>query len=128
MHSIGNPKPWRILALGLILVMLVAMACAPAEAPQPVVIEKEVVREVVKEVPVVTEVVKEAEVIREVLVEAEVVVHTSRKLIMVPQICRKTTLWTLLLVQVVRVVRWTTKDRLVNPLGCIHIQEVQLQP
>ena len=53
----------------VILLMLFAGACG--SSAEPVIVEKEVVREVVKEVPVVKEVVKE--VPKEVIVEKEVV-------------------------------------------------------
>ena len=72
-----NPKV--IVSGSLLLLLIVAMACGADATPTPVVIEKEVVKEVVKEVevikevPVEKEVIKEVEVVKEVLVEKEVV-------------------------------------------------------
>jgi len=54
----GNLPRYQVwLFVPLLALLLVALACAPAEAPEPIVTEKEVVGEVVKEVPVEKEVV-----------------------------------------------------------------------
>ena len=58
----------------LSLLLLIAMACGDADTPTPVVIEKEVIKEVVVEKEVIKEVVMEKEVIKEVVMVKEVVV------------------------------------------------------
>ena len=58
-----------VLFTPLLLVLLFATACG--SSAEPVVVEKEVIKEVIKEVPVIKEVVKE--VTKEVIVEKEVV-------------------------------------------------------
>jgi peptide/nickel transport system substrate-binding protein len=59
----------------VVLAMLFAVACG-GTAAEPIVVEKEVVKEVVKEVPVIKEVVKEIR--KEVVVEKEVVKEVER--------------------------------------------------
>ncbi len=61
-HRLFSPK-----ALILTLLLLIAVACGAAS--EPVIVEKEVVKEVIKEVPVVKEVVKEVPVVKEVIKE-----------------------------------------------------------
>ena len=67
-------KKLLILLLATAVFSLVLAACSSSETPTPIVIEKEVI----KEVPVVKEVVREVEkrVIQTVVVEKQVVVHT----------------------------------------------------
>ena len=65
-------KTWLFAMISVLL--LVAMACGAADTPTPIVIEKEVI----KEVPVVKEVIKEVEVVKEVIVEKEVVVFEAK--------------------------------------------------
>ncbi len=59
-------KPKILLSALAILPLLFVVACGSATAPEPVIVEKEVVREVIKEVPV------EKEVVREVIIEVPV--------------------------------------------------------
>lgn len=72
-----------ILYTALMFVLVVAIACGSAPA-EPVVIEKEVIKEVIKEVPVIKEVIKE--VPREVIVEKEVIreVVTEKLIVATP--------------------------------------------
>ena len=67
-------KKLLILLLATAVFSLILAACSSSETPTPIVIEKEVI----KEVPVVKEVVREVEkrVIQTVVVEKQVVVHT----------------------------------------------------
>ena len=65
----------QIAFVPLLLALVFIVGCGAAATPAPVVVEKEVVKEIVKEVPVEKEVVKE--VIREVPVEKEVVVTAT---------------------------------------------------
>jgi len=51
----------------VLLLLMVAVACG-GTAAKPVIVEKEVIREVIKEVPVIKEVIKE--VVKEVVVVA----------------------------------------------------------
>jgi ABC-type transport system substrate-binding protein len=74
---IKNPKV--LIFTPLMLIMLFAVACG--SSAEPVVVEKEVIREVVKEVPVVKEVVKE--VTKEIIVEKEVVREVVKEVIVV---------------------------------------------
>ena len=59
-------KPKILLSALAILPRLFVVACGSATAPEQVIVEKEVVREVIKEVPV------EKEVVREVIIEVPV--------------------------------------------------------
>ena len=85
-HWLGNPK---VLILSpLLLVLLFAVSCG-GTAATPVVVEKEVIREVIKEVVVEKEVVKEVvkevpvEVIKEVIVEKEVFIEVIKRVVVV---------------------------------------------
>jgi len=74
------PKSKVIIWLSLVLILASAFACGGAAAT-PVVVEREVVKEVVKEVVVEKEVVKEVEV--EVVVEKEVVKEVIKDVVVV---------------------------------------------
>ena len=63
----------------VVLLMLFAMACGSSAPAEPVVVEKEIVKEVIKEVPVIKEVIKE--VPKEVIVEKEVVKEVEKQVI-----------------------------------------------
>ena len=77
-HWLGNP---RVLILTpLMLVLLFAMACGGTSA-EPVIIEKEVIKEVVKEVVVTKEVIREVQV--EVIVEKEVIKEVFREVMVI---------------------------------------------
>lgn len=79
-----STRPWIniriLLPIATVSLMLFAVACGGAGAT-PVVIEKEVIKEVVKEVPVIKEVVKE--VSKEVIVEKEVIKEVVREVVVV---------------------------------------------
>ena len=78
--ALPRPGNLRVLVFfPVILLMLFAAACG--SSAEPVIVEKEVVREVVKEVPVVKEVVKE--VPKEVIVEKEVVREIVKEVVVV---------------------------------------------
>ena len=66
--------PRALILAPLTLVLFLAVACG-GSAAEPVIVEKEVVKEVIKEVPVVKEVIKEVpkEVVKEVPVVKEVI-------------------------------------------------------
>jgi peptide/nickel transport system substrate-binding protein len=73
-RSIRNPKV--LILTPLVLVLLFAMACGSSAPAAPVVVEKEVIKEVIKEVPVEKVVIKE--VIKEVVVQSEVMAKSSK--------------------------------------------------
>jgi ABC-type transport system substrate-binding protein len=77
-HWLRNPKV--IIFTPLILLLLFTVAC-DGTAAEPIVVEKEVVREVVKEVVVEKEV--PIEVIKEVVVEKEVIRDVVKEVVVV---------------------------------------------
>ena len=73
-------KDTRVLIFRLLmLILLFAVACG--SSAEPVVVEKEVIKEVVKEVPVVKEVIKE--VPKEVIIEKEVVKEVVKQVVVI---------------------------------------------
>ena len=78
-HIWKRPSVWIPTVMALVL--FVAMACGSAPA-EPIVIEKEVIKEIIKEVPVVKEVIKE--VPKEVIVEKEVVREVVKEVFVIP--------------------------------------------
>jgi len=72
--SVPTRINWRSLAPTVIAILLLATVACGGTAATPVVIEKEVVKEVIKEVPVEKEVIKEVEKL--VIVEKEVLKET----------------------------------------------------
>ena len=76
-HRLTQPK--TIIFTPLVLLMMFAIACG--SSAEPVVVEKEVVKEVVKEVAVETEVIKEVPV--DVVVEKEVIKEVVKEVIVV---------------------------------------------
>ena len=72
---IWNKK--AVLYAPLIFVLLFAFACG--SSAEPVIVEKEVIREVIKEVPVIKEVIKE--VLKEIIVEKEVVREVVKEVV-----------------------------------------------
>ena len=76
-HWLRNKK--AVIYAPLIFIMLFAVACG--SSTEPVIVEKEVVREVVKEVPVIKEVIKE--VPKEVIVEKIVVREVVKEVVVV---------------------------------------------
>ncbi|MFQ6027171.1 MAG: ABC transporter substrate-binding protein, partial [Dehalococcoidia bacterium] len=66
-------KPRKLFFILPVLLLLFALACGSAAAPEPAVIEKEVIKEVPVEKEVIREVEVEKEVIKEVEVEKEVI-------------------------------------------------------
>ena len=78
MHQwFGNKK--AIFYAPFLFVLLFSVACGSSAAP--VVVEKEVVKEVIKEVPVIKEVIKE--VPKEVIVEKEVVKEVEKQVVVI---------------------------------------------
>ena len=77
MTSLWNKK--AILYSPLIFIVLFAVACG--SSAEPVIVEKEVIKEVIKEVPVVKEVIKEVE--KEIIVEKEVVKEVVREVMVI---------------------------------------------
>ena len=77
---IWNKK--AVLYAPLIFVLLFAFACG--SSAEPVIVEKEVIREVIKEVPVIKEVIKE--VLKEIIVEKEVVREVVKEVVVVAKI------------------------------------------
>ena len=69
-------RRWIVVPVPLLLVLL--LACGTSAAPDPVVVEKEVIKEVQVEVPVDREVIVVKEVIKEVPVEVVVVKEVER--------------------------------------------------
>ena len=76
-HWLRNKK--AVIYAPLIFIMLFAVACG--SSAEPVIVEKEVIKEVVKEVPVIKEVIKE--VPKEVIVEKIVVREVVREKLVV---------------------------------------------
>ena len=76
-HRLTQPK--TIIFTPLVLLMMFAIACG--SSAEPVVVEKEVVKEIVKEVVVETEVIKEVPV--DVLVEKEVIKEVVKEVMVV---------------------------------------------
>lgn len=76
-HWFGKKK--AVFYFPLLFVLLFSVACG--SSAEPVVVEKEVVKEVVKEVPVVKEVIKE--VPKEVIVEKEVVKEVEKQVVVI---------------------------------------------
>ncbi len=78
MHQwFGNKK--AIFYAPFLFVLLFSVACG--SSAEPVVVEKEVVKEVIKEVPVIKEVIKE--VPKEVIVEKEVVKEVEKQVVVI---------------------------------------------
>jgi len=77
MTSLWNKK--AVLYAPLIFILLFAVACG--SSAEPVIVEKEVIKEVIKEVPVIKEVIKE--VPKEVIVEKEVVKEVYRDVMVI---------------------------------------------
>ena len=67
-RSIKSPKV--LILTPLVMVLFFALACGTAAPAEPVIVEKEVIKEVIKEVPVEKIVVRE--VIKEVVKQSEV--------------------------------------------------------
>ena len=65
-------SPKVLIFVPLLLVLVLAVACGADATPTPVVIEKEVIKEVEVPVEVIKEVIKEVEVTKEVIKEVEV--------------------------------------------------------
>ena len=76
-HRLTQPK--TIIFTPLVLLLMFAIACG--SSAEPVVVEKEVVKEVIKEVPVETEVIKEVPV--DVVVEKEVIKEVVKEVMVV---------------------------------------------
>ena len=76
-HPAKHPKVF-ILPL-FVFILLFAVACG--STAEPVIVEKEVIKEVIKEVPVIKEVIKEVE--KEVIVEKEVVKEVVREVMVI---------------------------------------------
>ena len=76
-HWLRNKK--AVIYAPLIFILLFAVACG--SSAEPVIVEKEVVKEVVKEVPVIKEVIKE--VPKEVIVEKEVVREVVKQVVVI---------------------------------------------
>ena len=73
--SYPTPRhPSIVILFSAMLFLLSAVACG--SSAEPVIVEKEVIKEVVKEVPVVKEVIKE--VPKEVIIEKEVVKEVEK--------------------------------------------------
>ena len=77
MTSLWNKK--AVLYAPLIFILLFAVACG--SSAEPVIVEKEVIKEVIKEVAVIKEVIKE--VPTEVIVEKEVVKEVYRDVMVI---------------------------------------------
>ena len=75
-HWLMNPK--ALLLPPLLMVLLFAVSCG-GTAAEPVIIEKEVIKEVEKEVVVIKEVIKEVPV--EVIVEKEVIREVVKEVV-----------------------------------------------
>ena len=63
----------------VVLLMLFATACGSSAPAEPVVVEKEIVKEIIKEVPVIKEVIKE--VPKEVIVEKVVIKEVVKEVL-----------------------------------------------
>jgi len=73
----------RVLVLApLMLLLLFALACGTTAAPEPIIVEKEVIKEIIKEVVVEKEVIKEVPV--EVVVEKQVIKEVEVQIIVTP--------------------------------------------
>ena len=73
-------KPSRALMLiPFLALLIVAVACGGTAAPEPVVVEKEIIKEVPKEIVVEKEVIKE--VPKEIVVEKEVIKEVAKEVV-----------------------------------------------
>ncbi len=75
-----TPMSIALIWIPLILILAIAAACG-GSAPEPIVVEKEVVKEIIKEVVVQKEVIKEVPV--EVVVEKEVIKEVVKEVVVV---------------------------------------------
>jgi len=75
-----TPMSIALIWIPLILILAIAAACG-GSAPEPIVVEKEVVKEIIKEVAVEKEVIKEVPV--EVVVEKEVIKEVVKEVVVV---------------------------------------------
>ena len=74
-------KPRVLLSAPLLLVLLLAVACGTSAPADPIVVEKEVIKEVIKEIVVEKEVIKEVPI--EVVVEKVVVKEVIKEVVVV---------------------------------------------
>ena len=72
----------KFLIITPLVFLLMALAACGGTTAEPIVVEKEVIKEIVKEVPVVKEVIKE--VPKEVIVEKEVVREVVKEVFVIP--------------------------------------------
>ncbi len=80
-RSISSPRVLFLTPLLLTLIFIVA--CGSSAPAEPIVVEKEVIREVIKEVPVIKEVIKE--VPKEVIVEREVIKEVVKEILVIKE-------------------------------------------